>query len=151
MLSACSYVYADKFTACVQNVRLPNSCIHRNVSCVHIRRAARPSGCPSEFQNSAALSCFFFVEPGVKINGSYYLDVLLTQKLLPVIRQISGNEFLFQQDSAPAHRARETIELLRRETPDFISPEQWLPNSADELQNLGYNAAANLPDKDSKC
>jgi len=25
MLSACSYVYADKFTACVQNVRLPNA------------------------------------------------------------------------------------------------------------------------------
>jgi len=45
----------------------------------------------------------------------YYRDVLLTQKLLPVIRQISGNEFVFQQDSAPARRARETIELLRRE------------------------------------
>jgi len=25
MLSACSYVYADKFTACVQNVRLQNT------------------------------------------------------------------------------------------------------------------------------
>jgi len=25
MLSACSYVYADKFTACVQNVHLPNA------------------------------------------------------------------------------------------------------------------------------
>jgi len=25
MLSACSYVYADKFTACVQNVCLPNA------------------------------------------------------------------------------------------------------------------------------
>jgi len=33
----------------------------------------------------------FFVEPGVKINGTYYRDVLLTQKLLPVIRQISVN------------------------------------------------------------
>jgi len=65
------------------------------------------------------LSCFF-VEPGVKINGAYYRDVLLTQKLLPVIRQISGNEFVFQQDSAPAHRARETIELLRRETPQTL-------------------------------
>ena len=30
MLSACSYVYADKCTACVQNVRLPNACMHRN-------------------------------------------------------------------------------------------------------------------------
>jgi len=67
----------------------------------------------------------FFVEPGVTINLSlfinkprpiYYRDVLLTQKLLPVIRQISGNEFVFQQNSAPTHRARETIELWRRET-----------------------------------
>ena len=58
-----------------------------------------------------------FVEPGVKINGAYYHDVLLMQKLLPVIRQISGNEFVFQQDCAPAHRARETIiKLLRRAT-----------------------------------
>jgi len=48
--------------------------------------------------------------------------------LLAVIRQISGNEFVFQQDSAPAY---ETIELLRWETPDFISPEQWPPNSPD--------------------
>jgi len=45
----------------------------------------------------------FFVEPGMKINGAYYRDVLLTQKLLPVIRQISGSEFVFQQDSTPAH------------------------------------------------
>jgi len=31
----------------------------------------------------------------------------------------------FQQDSAPAHRARETIETLKRETPDFIPPTLW--------------------------
>jgi len=93
----------------------------RNVSCVHVRCSARPSWCPLEFQ----------VEPGVKINGAYYRDVLLTQKLLPVIGQISGNEFVFQQDSAHAHHARETIELLRQEMPDFISPEQWPPNSPD--------------------
>ena len=35
----------------------------------------------------------------------------------------------FQQDSAPAHRARETIRLLERETPAFISPDLWPPNS----------------------
>ena len=46
MLSACSYVYADKFTitACVQNVRIPNARMHRN---------------------GAA---------GMKINGAYYRD-----------------------------------------------------------------------------
>jgi len=33
--------------------------------------------------------------------------------------------------SAPAHKARDTIALLCRETPDFISPDQCPPNSPD--------------------
>ena len=53
-------------------------------------------------------------------------------KLLPEIKELSGNEFFtFQQDSAPAHRARETIALLEQETPDFIRPTLWPPNSPD--------------------
>jgi len=55
--------------------------------------------------------------------------VLLRQKLLPAIRRVYGNDFVFQQDSAPAHRARATVELLRQEMPDFISPNPWPPNS----------------------
>jgi len=39
--------------------------------------------------------------------------------------------FTFQQDSAPVHRARDTIELLRHSTPDFIAPHMWPPNSPD--------------------
>jgi len=39
--------------------------------------------------------------------------------------------FVFQQDSAPAHRARDTIELQRHNTPDFIAPDMWPPNSPD--------------------
>ena len=54
-----------------------------------------------------------------------YHEVLLKEKLLPCIKETSGDNFIFQQDSAPAHRARDTIALLRRETPDFISPDQW--------------------------
>jgi len=50
-----------------------------------------------------------FVDPGVKINGCYYCEVLLSQQLLPAIWQVSGDFFVFQQDSALAHRARETI------------------------------------------
>jgi len=73
-----------------------------------------------------------FIDPGVKINGAYYRDVLLSQQLLPVIRNLAPEEFfVFQQDSAPAHRARETIEMLTRETPDFIPPTLWPPNSPD--------------------
>ena len=50
-----------------------------------------------------------FIEPGVKINGAYYHDVLLSELLLPAIKQLSGKEiFTFQQDSAPAHRVRDS-------------------------------------------
>jgi len=73
-------------------------------------------------------SNMFFVEPGVKVNGAYYRDVLLMQRMLPAIRRMSGELFCFQQDSAPAHRARDTIELLRQETPDFIGPDLWPAN-----------------------
>lgn len=72
-----------------------------------------------------------FVEPGAKINGQYYRDVLLMQKLLPEISSIAGDMFVFQQDNAPAHRARHTVELLRSETPKFISPDMWPANSPD--------------------
>ena len=39
----------------------------------------------------------------------------------------SGNFFTFQQDNAPAHRARETVQLLTCETPDSIAPALWQP------------------------
>jgi len=41
------------------------------------------------------------------------------QKLPPDIRQLP-DFYVFQQDSAPAHRARETTELLTTETPKHI-------------------------------
>jgi len=70
------------------------------------------------------LGCTIFVEPGAKLNGQYYRDVLLMQKLLPAIHSIAGDMFVFQQGNAPTHRACDTVELLRRETPQFISPEK---------------------------
>ena len=72
-----------------------------------------------------------FTDPGVKINGGYYRDVLLSQHLLPTIKAISSEFFVFQQDGAPAHRAYETVEMLRQFTPEFILPTLWPPNSPD--------------------
>jgi len=60
-----------------------------------------------------------FIEPGVKINGAYYRDVLLAQHLLPAIRSVAGDFFIY---NAPAHRAGDNVEFLSRNTPDFISP-----------------------------
>ena len=79
------------------------------------------------------LGCFplFFVEPGVTVDGRYYQDVLLKQQMLPVMRRIAGDTYVFQQDSAPAHRARNTVQLLQQETPESIAPDLWPPNSPD--------------------
>ena len=73
-----------------------------------------------------------FVEPGVEINGAYYRDVLLMQNLLPDIREFS-EYYTFQQDGAPAHRARNTLELLTNKTPDFIPLALWPPNSLNSV------------------
>jgi len=40
-----------------------------------------------------------FVDDVVKVDIPYYRNVLLSQQLLPAIRQISGKFFIFQQDS----------------------------------------------------
>ena len=77
-----------------------------------------------------------FIDAGVKINGKYYREVLLMQKLLPDIKQFS-DYFTFQQDRAAAYRMHETVDLLKRETPDFIPPSLWPPNSPD-LNSVDY-------------
>jgi len=116
MLSACSYVYADKFTACVQNVPLPER-MHASERLLHT--------CPTFSETIKTPLHSYFVDLGVKINGAYYRDVLLTQKLLAVIRQMSGNDFVFQQDSAPAHRAHETIRQMSGN--DFVFQQDSAP------------------------
>ena len=52
----------------------------------------------------------------VKVDGRYYREVLLKKQMLPVVRCIAGDTYVFQQGSAPAHRAHETVQLLRQET-----------------------------------
>jgi len=46
-----------------------------------------------------------FIDARVKINGAYYREVLLTPKLLPVMYEICGELFIFQQNNVPAHRS----------------------------------------------
>lgn len=88
-----------------------------------------------------------FIDPGVKINGQYYRDVLLSEHVLPAIKELSANGFfIFQQDSAPAHRAKDTVTLLKKETPDFITPLQWPPNSPD-LNPVDYRIWSALEER----
>ena len=49
----------------------------------------------------------------------------------------SGNFFTFQQDNAPAHRVRETVQLLICEIPDYTAPALW-PANNPELNPIDY-------------
>ena len=67
-----------------------------------------------------------FVDPGTKIDSCYYRDAVRMQQMLPSVRSTAGDAYVvFQQDSAPAHPARQTVEFLQRETPKFIAADLW--------------------------
>ena len=77
-----------------------------------------------------------FVDPGAKVNGAYYRDVFLSQQLLPMTRDVSAEFFIFQQDSAPAHRARDTVQLLELATPalfHLICGRQTVPTDLNPI------------------
>jgi hypothetical protein len=76
-------------------------------------------------------SSIVFIEPKSKINADYYCKHVLTSYLRD-IRAISGRNFTFQQDGAPAHRAKHTIAYLQAESVNFIEPDMWPANSPDQ-------------------
>jgi len=49
----------------------------------------------------------------------------------------NGQKWVFQQDSAPAHKAKTTQEWLRRHVPAFINAEDW-PSGSPDLNLLDY-------------
>jgi len=79
-----------------------------------------------------------FVQPGAKINSVYYCDNVLERGLLLDIRRLSNDDFLFQQDGAPAHRSCHTVAYLRSCVPEFTKSENWPPNSPD-LNPVDYS------------
>ena len=52
-----------------------------------------------------------FDVPGMKVNGQYYRDVLLSQQMLPAIKHVASDIFVFQQDNATSHRASVTVNI----------------------------------------
>ena len=59
------------------------------------------------------------------LDGLFYRNAVLLNMLLLDIRSLFGDYYVFQQDGAQAHRARDTVTMLQRETPEFIPPEMW--------------------------
>ena len=68
-------------------------------------------------------------EVGLKVNTTVYLDVLKSV-VIPWCNQMAGNRpWEWQQDSAPAHKSKETQAWLQMECYDFVPLYHWLHSS----------------------
>ena len=66
-------------------------------------------------------------EVGLKVNTKVYLYVLKSV-VIPWCNQVAGGRpWVWQQDSVPAHKSKETQAWLRKECYDFVPFSHWLP------------------------
>ena len=64
-------------------------------------------------------------EVGLKVNTKVYLDVLKSVVIL-WCNQVAGNRpWVWQQDSAPAHKSKENQAWLQKECYDFVPFSHW--------------------------
>src|SRR6218665_4221549 len=74
----------------------------------------------------------FLVEPGVKVNGKYYQECPVDGEDVACDLEDGKRLLHLPAGQRPtAHRAKDTIALLRCETLSFIGPELWPANSPD--------------------
>lgn len=79
-----------------------------------------------------------FVEKGVKINAKVYQDTILKAVVDPwAKRHFKKTPWTLQQDWAPAHSAKTTIDLCNELFPNVWTKEIWPSNSPD-LNPLDY-------------
>ena len=75
-------------------------------------------------------------EVGLKVNTKVYLDVLKSV-VIPWCNQVAGDRpWVWQQDSAPAHKSKETQAWLQ-ECYNFVPFSHWPPSFPD-LNPLDY-------------
>ena len=76
-------------------------------------------------------------EVGLKVNTKVYLD-MLKNVVIPWCNQMAaGRPWVWQQDSAPAHKSKETQAWLQKECYDFVPFSHW-PSSSPNLNPLDY-------------
>lgn len=89
-----------------------------------------------------------FVPDKAKVNTECYINNLLPD-LLQDCHDLLGEDFVFQQDGAPAHTARRTQDILQQSCPDFIQKDDWPPNSPD-LNPLDFHVWGVMLDRYQK-
>ena len=85
-----------------------------------------------------------FIPNGVKINSETYKKLILETEIKDAGSRLFKNQnWIFQQDSAPAHASNATQSWLRGQNIEFLSKTEWPPSSPD-LNPLDYFVWANL-------
>lgn len=88
-----------------------------------------------------------FIDRNVKINGAVYQQAILRDVLHPWAQNHFGNDaWMLQQDWAPSHSAKKTIELCNELFPGFWNKDVWPPNSPD-LNPMDYSVWSLLEQK----
>ncbi|UYV66188.1 hypothetical protein LAZ67_4000655 [Cordylochernes scorpioides] len=72
-----------------------------------------------------------FFEKGLRMNADTYINVLETVVKPWMDMVAAGRKYVFQQDSAPAHKAKKTQSWLTLNVPSHWGPDIWPPNSPD--------------------
>ena len=95
-------------------------------------------------------------EVGLKVNTKLYLDVLKSV-VIPWCNQLAGDRpWVWQLDSAPAHKFKETQAWLQKECYDFLPFSHWSPPPRLEPTGLlhlvirGENHQHDLPQHQSQ-
>ena len=94
-------------------------------------------GFPKEIMVSVSVSKrgrtpIHFVDLGISVTGEYYRNRIL-KKMIPQMNRIAGYKpYLFMQDGARSHTAKDTVEWLNRQLYlNLLQPQMWPPNSPD--------------------
>ena len=116
-----------------QNANLDGSTLEGTAQC--IGRPFRGGG--EEVSSEGHIMPPHIFEVSLKVNTKVYLDVL-KGVVIPWCNQVAGGRpWVWQQDSVPAHKSKETQAWLQKECYNFVPFSHWPPSSPD-LNPLDY-------------
>jgi len=71
-----------------------------------------------------------FIPDKTKVNAKLYVEILLPE-LVQDCRSVLPSDFIFQQDSMPAHMAKLAQDWIATNCSEFIGKDEWPLNSPD--------------------